>query len=168
MSGGKNGVVVCDASPLIFLAKLDCLNLISALLGEDIIILRCVADEVLSPSCGAAERRKLQDFFKTVEIVGDGHCAYESQTLSRSDCLTLTYAVASKAAWLVVDERLLRRIAKNEGLRVVGFLGLLIQAADKGLMTKVSVKGLIDSAIADHGMHISINLYSKLADLLGE
>lgn len=168
MSGEKNGVVVCDASPLIFLAKLGCLHLIPALLGEDIVILRCVADEVLSPSCDASERRKLQDFFKTVEIVDDGQCAYESQTLSRADCLTLTYAVESKVAWLVVDERLLRRIATEEGLRVVGFLGLLIQAANKGLMTKVSVKGLIDSAISDHGMHISINLYRKLADLLGE
>jgi hypothetical protein len=168
MSDRKNGVVVCDASPLIFLAKLDCLHLIPALLGEVIIILRCVADEVLSPSCDASERRRLQDFLKTVEIVHDGHCAYESQTLSRSDCLTLTYAVANKVAWLVVDERLLRRIATEEGLRVVGFLGLLIQAADKGLITKVSAKGLIDSAISDHGMHISINLYRKLSDILGE
>ena len=168
MSGGKNGAVVCDTSTLIFLAKLDCLHLIPALLGEDILILQCVADEVLSPSCNASEKLRLQDFFKTITIVDDDHCAYESQTLSRSDCLTLTYAVASKAAWLLVDERLLRRIAMEEGLRVVGFLGLLIQAADKGLMTKASVMGRIESAISDHGMHISINLYRKLVDLLSK
>jgi hypothetical protein len=80
----------------------------------------------------------------------------------------LTYAVANKAAWLVVDERLLRRIATEEGLKVVGFLGLLIQAAEKGLMTKSQVKSLIDSAISDHGLHISINLYRKLAEILSE
>jgi len=168
MSGEKNVVIVCDASPLIFLAKLDCLHLIPALLGENIIILQCVANEVLSPSCDASEKRRLQDFFKAVEIVDASHCAYESQTLSRSDCLTLTYAVANKAAWLLVDERLLRRIATEEDLKVVGFLGLLIQAARNGLMTKASVKTLIDRAISDHGMHISISLYQKLTEILCE
>lgn len=168
MNGNLNGVIVCDASPLIFLAKLDCLHLIPALLGANIVILKCLADEVLSPSCNASEERRLQDFFKDVEIIDASDCAYESQTLSRSDCLTLTYAVANKAAWLLVDERLLRRIATEEGLKVVGFLGLLIQAAGNGLMTKASVKTLIDRAISNHGMHISINLYRKLAEILGE
>ena len=54
MSIENDGVVVCDASPLIFLAKLDCLDLIPALLGDRIVVLQCVADEVLSPSCDAS------------------------------------------------------------------------------------------------------------------
>jgi hypothetical protein len=38
--------VVCDASPLIFLAKLDRLGLICGLLGKDAVVLQCVVDEV--------------------------------------------------------------------------------------------------------------------------
>ena len=42
-------VIVCDASPLIFLAKIDRLDLIELSIGAHAIVLRCVVqDEVLT------------------------------------------------------------------------------------------------------------------------
>lgn len=159
-------IVICDASPLIFLAKLDCLHLISDLLGGDLIVLRCVVDEVLSPSAGPVERRRLEGFLKSVKIVDSSESDYESHTLSDSDRITLTYAIRSKAAWLVADERLLRRIAKEEGLRVVGFLGLLVQSEKAGLMSASEARQLVDAAISEHDLRISIGLYQRVVEEL--
>ena len=44
--------IVCDASPLIFLAKLNRLDLVARVLCGEIFVLRCVLDEVLSESAG--------------------------------------------------------------------------------------------------------------------
>lgn len=54
--------ILCDASPLIFLAKLDSLDLISQVLGGEVVILRCVADEVCSDSAGEVESLRLRKF----------------------------------------------------------------------------------------------------------
>ena len=62
-------VVVCDASPLIILAKLDRLHLITDLLGNDIVVLQCVADEVLGERAGTLERQRLDDFLSTAATV---------------------------------------------------------------------------------------------------
>ena len=154
--------IVCDASPLIFLAKLDALHLIQNLLGPRVIVLRCVADEILSPSAGALERRRLEAFLNTVYIVDFSESGYESRALSQADCRILTYAVRVKASWLVVDERLLRRVAVSEGLRVVGFLGLLIEAARSGAMSAESVRQSVKTAISAHHLRISLQLYQQL------
>ncbi len=160
--------VVCDASPLIFLAKLDALHLIQGLLEPHVTVLRCVADEILSPSAGILERRRLEEFLNTVSIVDFSGSDYETHALSEADCRTLTYAVRVKASWLVVDERLLRRVSVAEGLRVVGFLSLLIDAARSGAMSAESVKQLVETAISDHQLRISLQLYRKLIAILEE
>jgi predicted nucleic acid-binding protein len=51
--------VVCDASPLIFLAKVDRLGLIREILGERIVVLQCVADEVESEQADPVEAARL-------------------------------------------------------------------------------------------------------------
>ena len=87
-------VVVCDASPLIILAKLDRLHLITDLLGNDIVVLQCVADEVLGERAGTLERQRLNDFLSTVATVtAFEESDIESNALSVSDRYTLTYSV---------------------------------------------------------------------------
>jgi hypothetical protein len=62
-------IVVCDASPLIFLAKLNRLELITRLLGSEVVVLQCVASEVMeSEKAGDIELRRLIVFLKSVRI----------------------------------------------------------------------------------------------------
>ena len=61
----------------------------------------------------------------------------------------------------------LRRIAVAERIRVVGFLGLLIAAAQRGILSQSQARLAIDDAISKHGCRISIGLYQRLLSELG-
>ena len=160
-------VVVCDASPLVFLAKLDRLSLISAVLGGDVFVLQCIVDEVVSEGAGHQERARLDEFLEQVRIVDFEASRPASRSLSRSDQSVLVWAVENRADWLVADERMLRRIAVAERIRVVGFLGLLVAAAQRGILSRSQTRRAIDDAISKHGCRISIDLYQRLLAELG-
>jgi predicted nucleic acid-binding protein len=160
-------VVICDASPLVFLAKLDRLSLISAVLGGDIFVLRCIVDEVLPEGAGPQERARLEEFFEQVQIVDFEAARPPSRSLSRSDQSVLVWAIEHRADWLVADERMLRRIAVAEKIRVVGFLGLVIAAAQRGILSQAQARPAIADAVSKHGCRISIDLYQRLLAELG-
>lgn len=155
---------MCDASPLIFLAKLNLLHLIDGVLGKGVHVLQCVVDEVCSERASALETSRLREFFKNVEIVacdatGDRPLL---SALSASDQATLHWAISHHADLILVDERLLRRVALENGIEVVGFLGVLVTAARSGLLTKAEAKDSIDSAVSTHHCQISIALYQRI------
>lgn len=93
--------IVCDTSPLIFLAKLDHLNLIPRLLGERIFILQCVMDELQSGKAGLIESERLSFFLKTVEVVNFEIKEIQPSALSRSDQSTLRWAIDNDVDWLL-------------------------------------------------------------------
>ncbi len=155
-------LIICDASPLIFLAKLDRLNLISKVLGGEVFVLQCIVEEVTSAKAGPLESERLRAFFGGVEVVDFEASEYASTALSHADQSTLTWAIENRADWLLADERLLRRIAMEKGMRVVGFLGVLLEAGRRGMLTKAEVKAAIDDAVSKHGCRISITLYQRL------
>ncbi len=158
-------LIVCDASPLIFLAKLDRLNLIGEVLGGEVFVLQCVVNEAISAKAGPLESERLRTFFDGVKAVDFEASKYVSSALSQADQSTLTWAIENRADWVLADERLLRRIAIEKGMRVVGFLGILLEAGRKGILTTGEVKAAIDDAISKHDCRISITLYQRL---LGE
>ena len=87
-------VVVCDASPLIILATLARLHLITDLLGNDILVPQCVADEVLGERAGTLERQRSNDFLSTVATVTAlEESDMDSNALSANDCYTLAFGV---------------------------------------------------------------------------
>jgi predicted nucleic acid-binding protein len=155
--------VVCDASPLIFLAKLDRLTLIGSLLGGEVVVLQGVVAEVLAPAENFhAEQQRLREFLGSIRIVTIPEPTQPSGRLSASDARTLAYAVRHCADWLVADERLLRRIAAHEGIATIGTLGLLVLAARRGLLTGQEAMADVDTAVSSHHLRISIALYRDI------
>ena len=155
-------IVVCDASPLIFLAKLNRLPLMAQVLGDEIVVLRCVADEVLAGStAGSVEWARLNAFLSDVSVVSFTESAYTAGRLSTSDRQTLTYAVSQRAAWLVADERLLRRVAQGEGLMTIGTLGLLAAAVRQGTLTSAEALADVEALVTQHRLRISLALYQR-------
>jgi len=161
--------VVCDASPLIFLAKLNRLDLIPQLLGTEVVVLECVAGEVMSGgTAGEIEKMRLEGFLKSSRIVAFNESSYAAGRLSSSDRQTLTYAIRQRADWLLADERLLRRIAQEEGIATIGTLGLLIAAVKRGHLPAREALRDLDSAVGKHGFRISTALYQHFrAELEG-
>jgi len=78
--------VVCDASPLIFLAKLDGLDLIARLLGPEVVVVECVAREVTDiERAGEIERARLEAFLESASVVPSTETTPASARLSTCD-----------------------------------------------------------------------------------
>ncbi len=167
MSSGKSRrTVLCDASPLIFLAKVNQLGLLEAIPGGDCVVLSCVAREVLEKPAGPVEKQRLEAWLSTVRQVDYEGSLFTSDALSGSDHSSLAWAVANRADWLVADDRLLRRFARERGISVIGFCGILLKAVPAGLLSVGDVRALIDDAIGNHGFRISIALYRAILEEL--
>ena len=160
MSGAV--LIVCDASPLIFLAKMDRLDLIFSLLGTDVVVLKCVADEVTIPAESASEEQfRLQQFMARVRVIDFTESDPAPSALSRSDRQSLTWAVRNYATWLLADEKLLRNTARGRGLATVGTLGLLVAAVKRGILNPTDAAQDLKGAVERHGFHISAALYQE-------
>ena len=68
-------------------------------------------------------------------------------------------------AIVVLDDATARRLAENEGCRVVGLLGLLVVAKQRGLLS--GVRRLLD-AMRGSGFFVSDDLYRMILRQVGE
>ncbi len=160
---------MCDASPLIILAKLNRLHLVGDLFGNDIVVLQCVIDEVMEPKAGPLERQRLEHFLTTVATITVFEEAdIESKSLSVSDRYTLTYSARNAVDWLIADERLMRRVASEQGIAVVGVMGLIVGAAMRGIITNAEAETALSDAVGVHGFRISVALYQRVLNELQE
>ncbi|MDB4459235.1 hypothetical protein N9059_01545 [bacterium] len=160
--------IVCDASPLIFLAKINGLNLISEVLEGEIFILKTIVNEVCSETAGEIELMRIHRFLKSVTVIDSSDPNYPSLSLSENDRSVLNWSIKNKVDWLVADEKLLRRIAKEEGLNVVGIFGILIAAKQQKLRTLEETKSMIDDLVSKHDCRMSIALYQKVLNAIEE
>jgi uncharacterized protein len=124
---------VADSSPLIFLAKLNRLDL-----------LRKEAEEVLAPPAVLGEIAQQDDEAKLqieeaqrtwlkVRPVRDVRLlAVLKRELGDGEAEAITLAFETKAARIVLDDLDARRLADRLGLRLVGTLGLLLASKLRG------------------------------------
>jgi predicted nucleic acid-binding protein len=159
-------VVLCDASPIIFLSKLNQLELLATVLEGEIVVLECVVREVMSVRASPVELQRLRQWLEDVRIVDYHGSLFPSEALSRSDQSSLAWAVNQQADWLVLDERLLRRFAGDFKIPVIGFCGILLKAAAQGILTVEAVRSLIDTAIKLHDFRVSISVYQGILNKL--
>jgi len=159
-------VVLCDASPLIFLAKVDALAWIRQVLPGRHVVLKCVVRELVGERAGPVEAERLRGWLEQVEVIDFEGSLFPSRALSRSDQSTLAWAVENRAAWLVADEGLLRRFARDRGIGVIGFCGLLVKAVEQGLLGPEQARRKLDAAVDQHDLRISISLYRRILEVL--
>ena len=160
--------VVCDASPLIFLAKLNRLDLISRLLGPEVVVVECVAREVTGiDRAGELERARLEAFLSSATVAPFTGTTLPAGRLSACDRQTLDHAIRHRPDYLLADERLLRRIANEEGLVTIGTLGLLAAAVNHGHLDAAEALRDLDEAVSKHGFRISIALYQRFRREIG-
>jgi len=155
-------IVVADASPLIFLAKVRRLGLIARLLGDDIRIPRAVRDEVLQPGIDPVEEDMLKVFFEGCRIETVRRPRRFAAAMSRADNEALTLAVRLRADIILCDERAMRIMAECEGVRPLGTLGIIIRAVRRKIVTPSDARQLIDTLIRSHGFRIGIEVYQAV------
>ncbi|NOY00490.1 MAG: hypothetical protein GXP30_12255, partial [Verrucomicrobia bacterium] len=105
-------------------------------------------------------------FFKKASVVNFEIEDKQPTALSLCDQSTLRWAIDNDINWLLADERLLRRVAVEEGISVIGFLGLLTGAAFRKHITANKARELVDEAVSKHGCRISIAVYQRVMEEL--
>jgi uncharacterized protein len=86
--------------------------------------------------------------------------------LDRGEAEAIALAVELKASALIIDERQGRNKAESVGLKIIGLLGILLEAKSKGLI--LSVRPLIDELVIKIGFRVQPALYQAILLKAGE
>jgi predicted nucleic acid-binding protein len=158
---------VSDTSPLIALAKLNLLGLLPRLFGE-IAIPEAVGAEVVRGWTDEEERRGIEDAlvadWLTINPVPQE--AIDRLNLAglgrgESEAIALAYGIPD--AVLIADDLSARKAAERVGLRVIGTAGILISAAESGLIAEVLP---VLNELKNRGFRMSSELIETIAKRL--
>jgi predicted nucleic acid-binding protein len=86
--------------------------------------------------------------------------------LDNGEAETIALALELECERVVIDERDGRRFAQRHGLPVVGTIGLLVDAKNRGLLDKI--KSDLDALRQKAGFFISEGLYREVMASVGE
>ncbi len=158
--------VVCNTSPLILLAKIHRLELLSQLYGE-VVIPASVLEEVEAKP--GEEARQVQTLLqsqkfrlrKATERTLDGL----PPDLGAGEREAVALALEIAADLVILDDQQGRRVAREKGLSVIGTLGILIEARERGIIP--SVRRELDHLI-ESGMWIDEAFYHRILQEFGE
>jgi len=152
-------ILVADAAPLIFLAKINQPQVLPGIFDAEILIPAAVRNEILGPDIPPDEERLLTGFLSNCRIVALRKPNRFAKALSFADNCILTLAVKNRADLVLSDDRLLRKTAAVEGFRVIGTIGILIRAAKSSILTPKKSGELLDELVRDHHFRISTRVY---------
>ena len=127
-------IVVSDTSPLCYLLLIDLIEVLPQLFGR-VIIPEKVRDELLSPAAPQVVRKWISqppDWLEVQIILDRINPAVNQLDLGEQEAITL--ALGLKADLILLDDLAARRIATQLQVNIVGVLGILVSAAEKGLI----------------------------------
>jgi uncharacterized protein len=153
-------VVVSNTSPLIALSAIGRFSLLHDLYGQ-IWIPDAVRREIRGTTPGRAGFAEVEAaaWVTTQPAQGDFlRRALESE-LDRGEAEAIALASELRADFLLMDERRGRRVAGRFGIRVLGVLGVLLEAKQKGLLPKV--EDALEDLLKKAGFRISAALYQR-------
>jgi predicted nucleic acid-binding protein len=124
-------IVVSDTSPINYLLLVGQIDLLPRLF-QQIIIPDVVRDEMLDPGAPLVLRQWIANppswlTIQTVSVIDE-----TLSSLDPGEQAAITLAQTLPADLLIIDERLGRQSASNRGIPVIGTLGILDDAADRG------------------------------------
>jgi predicted nucleic acid-binding protein len=159
---------VFDATPLVYLATVDRLSLLSHV-DEPRLVPERVYDEVVTrgpaeryPDARRVERGVEEGLFEAVTVEGTDTfvCLCENPNLSEAAAAVLACA-AERGATVVMDEAYGRDVAAVEGIETRGtayLLSLLVRTDDNtGEVARETLDGMVDA-----GWYCPPDLYAKL------
>jgi len=163
---------VFDATPLIYLAKVDHLDTVQEL-ADSCAIPDPVHDEVVITGVeeGYPDARQIQrsieaSLFEVVTVESSPLLSrlQENDNLSEADRAVLAYA-ATYDGTAVMDEQYGRDVAASEGITTRGTAYLVLTLAKDGALDVDEARDVIDEMI-DAGWYCAPDLYSKIVQRL--
>lgn len=154
-------VVVADACPVIFLAKLDRLALIRRVFPGTIVMPTSVQRELGQDAMPLPEQRRVREFLQHCRIEAVRGSRFAASALSVADRHVLALAAKHPKPVILTDDSLVRRIALAEGIPVAGTLGVMIRAVRAEVITPDEAVRALDELVAQHQFRISVDLYRE-------
>lgn len=156
--------VVADAAPLIFLSKLNRLDLLSILYPGRLLIPKQVAKELLAAPVDPGEEMLLRTLIESATVVSvpDGKRRDSFLSLSAADQAVHSLALKERADCVLSDDKRLRALLRLDHIRVVGTLGVLTEAVARKAMTKKAFEKDLEVLIHQHAFRIGITLYEHV------
>lgn len=154
---------VTNSGSLIHLSWIGHLSLLPALF-EEVLVPQAVRDEVLRAEAGVRGLVALREAFAAdwleVRTVADPVAVAALQTdLDRGESEAIVLMREAGADLLLLDDRRARAAAQREGLPLIGTLGILRLARERGLIP--AVLPFLDE-LRQHGFRISANLVEQI------
>jgi predicted nucleic acid-binding protein len=147
---------------VIFLGKIDQLGLLTSLYSAPVLVADQVRAEILAGDLPPAEERAVQAFLSACVIRPLSVPGPLATGLSPADSATLALAMAERDVLLIADDHLVRDVARAEGIRRTGTLGVLLRACAMGRLSSAAVQRLVDELIQEHRFRIGIEVYDAL------
>ena len=166
---GKNQKIVCNASPIINLSKIDKLDLIKKLY-QKIIIPGAVFKELIvrghdKENIPAIKSLIANNIIEVQEVQSNALVRALEKDLDPGESAAIALAAQINAELIILDERDARETAEMYNLKKTGFIGILMKAKQKGFID--SVKKCLDQAI-EKGFWIDEKLYQTIIKKLNE
>lgn len=150
---------------MISLSLINQLGLLRALYGQ-VHIPPAVYEEVVTKGEGRPGAKEVTqaDWIVVSEIpeAVRGTVQPRPTALHAGEIEAMELALWLQAKLVILDEKLARRIAKAQGLNIVGTVGVLSHAKDRGLL--VDLKSALDE-LRKNGIRISEKLYREVLGL---
>ena len=143
-------IVVSDTSPIINLAAVGQLELLHKLYDE-IAIPQAVYHEIVVIGAGQPGATEVEGFewIKKQQVVNQTLVASLKLELDPGEAEAIALATELPANLLLLDERRRRLIASRLGLKVIGILGLMVEAKHRGFVS--TVKPIMNDLISKAG-----------------
>jgi predicted nucleic acid-binding protein len=159
-------ILVFDSSSLIALARVGRLDLIRGF-AEEVHVPTAVFDEVAAQGEGrvGSSELRLASWIRVGRAADQRAVEHLRGRLGRGEAESIVLARELSADFVVLDDATARRAAEREGVHVVGLLGLLVHAKERGMIP--ALKPLLDE-LRDAGFHVADSLYRGLLRRVGE
>lgn len=160
-------IVVSDTSALSNLVIVDHLWLLEAIY-QTVIIPDVVASELAAASNPAISAILQLSWIQTQSLTSSqlANQLQQERGLDVGEANAIALAVELQADDLLIDERLGRQEALRLGLSIIGILGVLLIAKQKGLIPQV--QPAMDALINQAGFRVSSQLYQRILALSQE
>ncbi|QQZ29013.1 DUF3368 domain-containing protein [Thiothrix subterranea] len=129
-------IIIADSSPLVALALCDCLDVLDSLFGE-VRVSQTVYEEVtVGNKAGSAKlanylQGKVKESHLDLHIIG-------GDTIDKGELTSIVLYKNMNADYLLIDEKAGRKVAQINQVKIIGSLGVLIEAKRKGMIPSLN------------------------------
>ena len=157
--------VVCDASALIALSRINALHLLEQQFGQ--LMIPDAVYEELSRKKGRPGSKEITEarWIQRKTVKDRASIKQSRQSLHAGESEVIALAREVGADLVIMDDAHAREIAEEAGLKVVGLLAILLDAKRNGLIRQV--RPLLE-ALKQKGFFIQDDLYALLLHKAGQ